>query len=75
MSSKSIDKKFQDITHKDFENLERSLNFNKIIIPFSKFYKPTQFIYYGHEKIPFKKRHPIYQAILRSEFVDSIQEL
>ena len=73
MSSKSIDKKFQGILDQEIE-LEEPLNFNKIIIPFSKFYKPTQYIYYGNEKIPFNKRHPIYQAILRNEFADAIRE-
>ncbi|MFX1304404.1 MAG: hypothetical protein ACFFBV_04390 [Promethearchaeota archaeon] len=74
MSSKSIGKKIQETLDQEIE-LEEPLNFNKIIIPFSKFYKPTDYIYYGHEKIPFKKRHPIYQAILRNEFIDSLQEL
>ena len=73
MSSISIDKKFQEIPHQEIE-LEESLNFNKIIIPFSKFFKPTEYIYYGHEKIPFNKRHPIYQTILRNEFKNIIQE-
>jgi len=74
MSSTSIDKKFQEALDQEIGQ-EESLNFNKIIIPFSKFYKPTEYIYYGHEKIPFKKRHPIYQAILRNEFIDSLREL
>lgn len=74
MSSKPIDKKFQEILDQEIEQ-EEPLNFNKIIIPFSKFYKPAEYIYYGHEKIHFNKRHPIYQTILRNEFVDSIREL
>ena len=73
MSIKSIDKKVQEALDQEIE-FEEPLNFNKIMIPFSKFYKPTKFIYYGHERIPFRKRDPIYQAILRNEFVNIIQE-
>jgi len=67
MSSKSQDKKLQDIPNYDEEEHVKLKN---LIIPFSKFHKPEEFIYYGHEKIPFKKRHSDYQAILRHEFAE-----
>ncbi len=69
MSSTSIDKKFQEALDQEIE-LEEPFNFKKIIVPFSKFCKPTEYIYYGHENIPFKKRHHLYQTILRNEFID-----
>lgn len=71
MSSKTLDKKLQEIP---ILKLEEPIKVKNLIIPFSKFSKPEKYIYYGHERIPFKKRHPIYQAILRNEFVNSIPE-
>jgi len=52
------------------EPTEESINLDKIIIPFSHFFKnyKTEYIYSGKEKIPFKKRDSLYQAILRQEF-------
>lgn len=67
MSSKSQDKKLQEIPIYDEE--ER-LKLKNLIIPFSKFSRPEEYIYYGHEKIPFKKRHSAYQAILKHEFAE-----
>ena len=67
MSSKSIDKKFQEIVDKDYK--EPPLFIRNVIIPFSVFRNQQQYIYDGTEKIPFTKRHPLYQTILRNEFV------
>jgi hypothetical protein len=66
MSSKSVEKNIEEIQVLD---VEEPIKLKNVIIPFSKFSKTEKFIYYGHEKIPFQKRHPIYQAILRNEFV------
>ena len=67
MSSKSAEKKIEEIPVQD---VDEPLKLKNVIIPFSKFSKTEKFIYYGHEKIPFHKRHPIFQAILRNEFVE-----
>ena len=61
------DKKLQDILIFDEEE---HLKLKDLIIPFSKFSKPEEHIYHGHEKIPFKKRHSDYQAIFRHEFTE-----
>ncbi|MFX1504182.1 MAG: hypothetical protein ACFFDH_24695 [Promethearchaeota archaeon] len=66
MSSKSVEKNIEEIPVLD---IEEPIRLKNVIIPFSKFSKTEKLIYYGHEKIPFQKRHPIYQAILRNEFV------
>jgi len=41
------------------------------VIPFSNVgtSKESQYIYDGHEKIPFTKRHPAYQETFISEFL------
>jgi len=41
------------------------------VIPFSNVYtnKESQYIYDGHEKMPFTKRHPGYQKIFIYEFL------
>ena len=70
MSLKSTDKKFQN---EHYQNLEKPLKFNNIIIPYSTFSKPEKFIYYGYEKIPFHERHPVYQTIMKKEFADGIK--
>ena len=51
---------------------EETLNLNKIIIPFSNFGESRGpiYIYNGNENIPFRKRHLIYQTLLRNEFSD-----
>ncbi|UCC20138.1 MAG: hypothetical protein JSV62_02320 [Promethearchaeota archaeon] len=70
MSSKSLDKKQKEI---QIINLEEPLRLRNFIIPFSKFSNPEKYIYYGYEKIPFHERHPIYQVILRNEFVKNLE--
>ncbi|MFX0083805.1 MAG: hypothetical protein ACFE94_18805 [Candidatus Hodarchaeota archaeon] len=49
---------------------EDSINFDEIIIPFSKFGKSqsTEYIYCGDEKTKFNERHPIYRKVLLNEF-------
>ena len=66
ISSKSFDKKNQEI---HMLEIEEPLQVKSIIIPFSEFAKTGNFIYFGHEKIPFHQRHPIYQEILKHEFI------
>jgi hypothetical protein len=65
ISSKSLDKKTQEIP---ILQIDQPLQVKNIIIPFSQFAKTENFIYYGHEKIPFHQRHPVYQEILKQEF-------
>lgn len=69
MSSQMLEK--ENIAIFIFEKpKEDSINLDKITIPFSHFFKnhTTEYIYSGREKIPFTKREPSYQAILRQEF-------
>lgn len=71
MSSKSIKRKFKNIIE---ENLtEEPVDVKELVIAFSDFIKSKSFIYNGHEKIPFNKRHPIYQAIFRNEFTTELK--
>lgn len=70
MSSKTSDKKFQEIPAIE---LDSPLSLRDILIPFSHFTKPEEYIYFGHEKIPFNQRHPVYQAILKGEFSKEIK--
>ena len=75
MSSKSVDERDQEFSN-DTSIKEKPFNLKDLIISFSKFGNsgPTRYIYYGHETIPFKKRHPAYQAILRYEFADAVRK-
>ncbi len=59
----------------DYDNLEFVLS--KIIIPFSEIMKDSHVpdVYAGYEKIPFKKRYPLYQNIMKQEFADAIRVL
>jgi len=49
---------------------------SEIIIPFSEVveHETTPDIYSGYEYIPFNKRHPIYKALMKLEFEESIRE-
>jgi len=73
MSSQIVEKKSQifQIFRTDIED---SINFDNIIIPFSDIgkSKSTSYIYNGDEDITFKKRHPEYQKLLLSEFAEEI---
>jgi hypothetical protein len=73
MSSKSEGKNYEKVAIKEIETEER-IDFSKIVIPFSKIgrMKNPSYIYYGFEKIPFNKRHPLFQTVLRNEFTDTI---
>ena len=57
--------------------IQQDLELERIIIPFSTFIprRSTEDIYTGKEKIPFQERHPIYKAILKLEFEDTIKSL
>ncbi|MFX0005439.1 MAG: hypothetical protein ACFFA7_06250 [Promethearchaeota archaeon] len=69
MSSQSLEKtELIIISFDDYK--EDSINFNKIIIPFSKFgiSRSPEYIYEGPEKIIFKERHPLYKSTLLNEF-------
>ncbi len=59
----------------NYDNLEALLS--KIVIPFSEVLGNTNVpdLYAGHEKIPFEKRYPLYQTIMRREFADAIKKL
>ncbi|MHA1240859.1 MAG: hypothetical protein ACTSQU_08695 [Promethearchaeota archaeon] len=59
----------------DYDNLEDVLS--KIIIPFSEVLKDLHVpdVYTGYEKIPFEKRYPLYQIIMRQEFADAMGTL
>jgi len=64
MSSKGIKKEFIEIEYE-----EEDLTLRRIIVPFSLFFlKDERFIYDGSEKIPFRKRDPLYKNILLHEF-------
>ena len=65
MSSKSIDKEYLEIEY----DIRDSFQYKNLFIPFSSIFKNQEsYIYSGGEKIPFKKRHPIYKVILLNEF-------
>jgi hypothetical protein len=59
----------------DYDNLKGVLS--KIIVPFADVMGDSNIpdVYAGHEKIPFEKRYPLYQTILRQEFSDAIRVL
>lgn len=65
MSSKTIDKRHHEIEY----DIEESFQVKNAFIPFSLIFGTQEkYIYSGEEKIPFKKRHPLYKAILLNEF-------
>ena len=70
MSSKTIDKNIREIENIE---IEEPLKLKDAIVPFSNFGSSIHYIYYGHERIPFQKRHPIYQIIFREEFCDALK--
>lgn len=57
----------------DYDNLEALLS--KIIVPFAEVIEASNIpdVYAGCEKIPFEKRYPLYQAIMKQEFADVIR--
>ena len=80
MSSDSVKKTHHNLhrCNSPYETFkEDSINFNNIIIPFSKFGKSkcTSYIYNGNEKLSFKKRHPKFQAVFLNEFPDNLKPI
>ena len=69
MSSQIVEKK-KPIFPIYNTNIEDSINFDDIIIPFSDFGIPKNpsYIYNGDEDINFKERHPIYKKLFLDEF-------
>ena len=65
-------------TSKKNESIHSDLQYNpsKIVIPFSKFFSKQlrEDIYIGNEKIPFKRKHPVFKALMRVEFEDAMKE-
>ena len=59
----------------NYHNLDVVLS--KIVIPFSEVLGTSNIpdVYIGHEKIPFEKRDPLYQTIMRQEFTDALRTL
>jgi len=59
----------------EYENIEELLS--KIIVPFSKVLRTSNVpdVYVGYEKIPFEKRDPLYQTIMRQEFADALRDI
>jgi len=68
MSSKSLDEKIEVF------DVEQHLKLKNLIIPFSKFSTSENYIYYGHERIPFNERNTTYQTILKCEFAEEMKE-
>jgi len=54
----------------EYDNIETVLS--KIIIPFSEVMgtSSSPYVYFGHEKIPFEKRDPVYKTMMKQEFCD-----
>ena len=59
----------------NYDNLDIVLS--KIVVPFSEVMGASSVpdVYLGYEKIPFEKRDPLYQTIMRLEFADSMRSL
>jgi len=57
----------------NYHNLDVVLS--KIVIPFSEVLGTSNIpdVYIGHEKIPFEKREPLYQTIMRQEFAGALR--
>jgi len=75
MSSKSVKRKHEEVRKYEV-TVEDHFDLRRAVISFSKLseYSAPEYIYTGQEKIPFKKRHPEYQSILRHEFASSIKK-
>ncbi len=72
MKSESNNKKHLEVIDRVLER-EEHLNLNSLLLSFSQIrsIKNTNHIYNGNEKIPFKKRHRIYQIIFKKEFAET----
>ncbi|KKL51337.1 hypothetical protein LCGC14_2296470 [marine sediment metagenome] len=70
MSSKIEKKKYQEPKGLKDELFDVKI----IILPFSLIHgTKEEFIYTGEEKIPFRKRHPIYVSIFLNEFSEYLK--
>jgi len=76
MSSRSLDKNFGEKPTREVES-DGIVRLGSLVIPFSRMHSVTkeEFIYTGHERMPFINRHPAYQLILRSEFIGTPRRL
>lgn len=77
MSSGNLKEIYQETNEGLNENiLELDVDYSKIVIPFSKMFKPykPKDIYSGNERIPFSERDPEYKMIMRYEFANFIKE-
>ena len=75
MSSGSVEKTHNIIN--GYKSLEDdSIDYDKVIIPFSEFGKTIKpsFIHDGIEEIGFNERHPVYQTILKNEFANEMKD-
>ena len=72
--SSGITEKEKEIEIKIEIELEYILS--QMIIPFTNFLdnKHEPDIYSGQETIPFEQRHPIFKALMRTEFEDEIRD-
>lgn len=59
----------------DYDNLEAILS--NIIVPFAEVMRNSIVpdVYTGYEKIPFEKRYPLYQNIMKQEFSDAMRAI
>ena len=59
----------------DYDNLKAVLS--NIIVPFTEILRNSIVpdVYTGYEKIPFEKRYPLYQTIMKNEFSDAMRAL
>ena len=57
----------------DYDNFKAVLS--KIVVPFSEIIDDSSLpdVYADYEKIPFEKRDPFYQTIMRQEFTDAMR--
>jgi len=70
MSSNIKKRKYQEPE----EPIEKNFNIKTVILPFSLMPgKKDEYIYIGGEKMPFSKRHPVYQEIFLSEFAINME--
>lgn len=69
MSSKLENKKYEEVSDYDILR-EDPLNLKSAILSYVNFGKAEEFIYNGHERMPFHERHLLYQSILRNEFTN-----
>jgi len=66
-------KSYQDLIEESQRySASLSFDYSKAFVPFSELphHEMSKNIYEGHEKIPFKDRHPKFQKILLNEFID-----